>query len=329
MEKLYVGIDVSKETLDVSLRWEGKKHAHQVVANSAHGIGLLIKWLVKQKAAWIHVCLEATGQYGDEVAERLHGQGYAVSVVNPLCIKSYAKASLIRNQTDKVDAGLLAEFCEKQAPRLWVPPSPLQKALRALSRRIDDLEVMRQAERNRLQASKHLDLAIRQSLEIVITCLGEQLQAAKKALYQLLDQDVELKRQKKLLMSIKGIGELTAVRFLAELGDLREFADARQLAAFLGLTPEFKTSGKSIHAKPRLSKRGNAAVRKMLYMPAISAKNTNPIVRQFCARLALSRKCDMSLIGAAMHKLAHLMFGVVHSGIPFDPNYLNRPQVSS
>lgn len=329
MEQLYVGIDVSKDTLDVTLRRAGKNQTHQVVANDAAGITQLIKMLVKQKAAQIHVCLEATGQYGDEVAERLHEQGHAVSVVNPLCIKSYAKARSVRNQTDKVDAGLLAEYCETQRPRRWVPPSRLHKTLRALSRRIDDLEVMRQMERNRLHAAKHLDDTIRQSLEKVIVCLTEELQAAKKTLHQLLDQDPELKRQKELLMSIKGVGELTAVRFLAELGDLREFADARQLAAFLGLTPEFKTSGKSVRTKPRLSKRGNAAVRKILYMPAVSAKNTNPIVRAFCARLALSRKCDMSLIGAAMHKLAHLMFGVVHSGVPFDPNYLNKAQVAA
>lgn len=329
MEQLFVGIDVSKETLDVSLRWAGQNQVHQVFANTSSGIGQLIGWLVKQKAEQIHACLEATGQYGDEVAERLHQQGYTVSVVNPLCTKSYARARLIRNQTDKVDAGLIAEYCEKQQPRHWLPPSPLHKRLRALSRRIEDLEVMRQAERNRLQASKSLDATLRQSLETVIACLTEELNATKTALQEGLDQDPELKRQKQLLMSIKGVGQLTAARFLAELGDLREFADARQLAAFLGLTPEFKTSGKSVHTKPRMSKRGNAAVRKMLYMPAVSAKNTNPIVQAFCSRLAQSRKSNMSLIGAAMHKLAHLMFGVVHSGIPFDPNYLKIPQVTA
>ena len=329
MEKLYVGLDVSKDTLDVTLRRAGKNQSHQVVANDAMGITQLIKMLVKQKAEQVHACLEATGQYGDEVAERLYAQGYAVSVVNPLCTKSYAKARSVRNQTDKVDAGLLAAYAETQQPRLWVPPSPLHKRLRALSRHIDDLECTRQAQRNRYQASKHLDPLVRQSLETVIACLTAELTATKQALRELLDQDPELKRQKELLMSIKGVGELTAVRFLAELGDLREFADARQLAAFLGLTPEFKTSGKSVSTKPRLSKRGNAAVRKILYMPAVSAKNTNPIVRAFCARLALSRKCDMSLIGAAMHKLAHLMFGVVHSGVPFDPDYLTQPRFAS
>lgn len=329
MEKLYVGIDVSKETLDVTLRWEGHNREHRVVSNDASGIRQLIQWLVKQKASAIHACLEATGAYGDAVAEQLHGQGYAVSVINPLCSKAYARAGLLRNQTDKVDAGLLAEYCEKKEPRCWVPPSPLHKTLRSLSRRIDDLQEMRQAERNRLHAASRADEPLRKGLTEHIAFLTAQLEALKKELARLLDEDPELKRQKQLLMSIKGIGQLTAVRFLAELGDLRDFANARQLAAFLGLTPECKTSGKSVHTKPRMSKRGNAAVRKMLFMPAVSAKNSNPIVKTFCARLALSRKCDMSLVGAAMHKLAHLMYGVVHSGKPFDPNFLLLPQVTA
>lgn len=324
MERMYVGIDVSKETLDVTLRQGGKNGVHQVFGNSRDGIGQLLKWLTKQKAESIWACLEATGQYGDEVAEQMHGKGYQVSVVNPLCTKSYARSSLVRNQTDKVDAGLLAEYCEKKEPRLWIPPSPLHKSLRALSRRLDDLQEMLQAERNRFQASKHLDKQISMGLNEHIAFLKEKIETLKKELFRLLEQDPELKRQKQLLISIKGIGELTAVRFLAELGDLREFADARQLAAFLGLTPESKTSGSSVRTKPRMSKKGNSAVRKFLFMPAVSAKNTNPLVQEFCARLALARKCDMSIIGAVMHKLAHLMFGVIHSGKPFDPAYLKN-----
>lgn len=324
METMYVGIDVSKDTLDVVLRWEGENHHHQVFDNHERGIAKLGKWLEQQKAKGIHVCLEATGQYGDQVAEQLYERGWRVSVVNPLCTKSYARSRLKRNQTDKVDAGLLAEYCQKEQPRAWLPPSPLHKRLRALSRRLDDLQHMRQAERNRQKAAKRQDPAIASSLQAVIDTLTKQLAEIQQTLFQLLDQDDELKRQKELLMSIPGIGRLTAVRFLAELGDLREFADARQLAAFLGLTPESKTSGTSVRSKPRLSKRGNATVRKMLYMPAVCAKNNNPIVRAFCDRLALARKCDMSLIGAAMHKLAHLMFGVVHSGRPFDPDYLKK-----
>lgn len=329
MESISVGIDVSKDTFDVVLRWEGKNQQHQVFDNHERGIGQLGKWLEQHKVGDVHVCLEATGQYGDAVAEWLYEAGYRVSVVNPLCTKSYARARLKRNQTDKVDAGLLAEYCDKQQPRVWLPPSPLHKRLRALSRRLDDLQSLRQAERNRLQATKRPDPAIARSLQAVIALLTQQIAEIKQSLFQLLDQDPELKRQKRLLMSIKGVGRLTAVRFLAELGDLRAFADARQLAAFIGLTPESKTFGSSVRTKPRLSKRGNAAIRKMLYMPAVCAKNRNPIVRQFCDRLALSRKCDMSLIGAAMHKLAHLMFGVVHSGLPFDPLYLNKVPIAT
>lgn len=329
MEPLYIGIDVSKDTLDVIIRQNGKNGSYQVYANTKVGIGQLIKGLHKHKASVVWACLEATGQYGDEVAEELHAAGHRVSVVNPVCTKAYARSGLIRNQTDKVDAGLIAEFCEKREPRLWQPPSALHKTLKALSRRLDDLQVILQSERNRMQACKQLDERIRTGLIAHVAFLKLQIEALKIELRTCLHEDLELKRQKQLLMSIKGIGELTAVRFLSELGDLREFADARQLAAFLGLTPEFKTSGSSVHTKPRLSKKGNAAVRKLLYMPAVSAKNTNPIVRAFCTRLALSRKCDMSLIGAAMHKLVHLMFGVVHTGLPFDPDFLKIPQVAT
>lgn len=329
METLYVGIDVSKATLDVAVRQAGQNGEHRVFDNQASGIGQLLKWLAKHKAALIHTCLEATGQYGDAVAEQLFTQGYRVSVVNPLCTKSYARAGLVRNQTDKVDARLLAEYCEKQTPRLWQPPNPLHKSLRALSRRLDDLQGILQSERNRLTADPQIDPILRTDLEAHIAFLKGCITTLKKELFRLLQEDPELKRQKQLLTSIKGVGELTAVRFLAELGDLREFTDARQLAAFLGLTPEFKTSGSSVRSKPRLSKKGNGAVRKMLYMPAVCAKNTNPIVHEFCDRLALSRKGNMVLIGAAMHKLVHLMYGVVHTGIPFDPNYLQKTQYAS
>ena len=172
-------------------------------------------------------------------------------------------------------------------------------------------------------------MLVQDSLHTLIQLLTEQIQTTKTQLRQQIDQDPELKRQKKLLISIKGIGELTAIRFLAELGDLRQFESAKQLAAFLGLTPSWKTSGSSVHSKSRLSKQGPAGIRQFLFMPAIVAKNHNPIIHAFCDRLALARKCDMSIIGAAMHKLVHLMFGVIHSGLPFDPNYLHVSQVPS
>jgi transposase len=330
MEPVFVGIDIAKDTFAVVVRGSGQNGKARIFNNNAKGIAALIHWLPDPAAAGpVYTCQEATGSYGQDVAEQLHTQGMRVSVVNPLATKRYAQSSLMRNQTDPVDAGMIAEFCENKKPRLWVPPTPAQKVLRGLSRRLEDLQKMLQMERNRLGASKHLPETVQTSLRQVMELLKDQIQTIKTQLRQQVNQDPELCRQKKLLISIKGVGELTAIRFLAELGDLRQFESAKQLAAYLGLTPTWKTSGTSVQTKPRLSKQGPAEVRQFLYMPAIVAKKHNPIIHAFCGRLALARKCDMSIIGAAMHKLVHLMYGVVHSGIPFDPDYFKNLQVAS
>lgn len=324
MPPIFVGIDVSKETLDVVMRTNGKNSKAKTYANNAKGIAELIRAFPSPARETLRVCLEATGQYGDAVAEQLYQQKVPVSVVNPLCPKRFAQSSLIRNQNDRVDAAILSEFSEARQPRLWQPPSPAQKALRALSRRLDDLQSMLQAEKNRQKAAKHLWPGVKTSIETLIQTCTSEIQTIKRQLHLTIEAEPELKRQKRLLQSIPGIGELTATRFLAELGDLRRFEDGNQLAAFLGLTPASKTSGTSVHTQPHLSKKGPATVRHFLYMPAVVAMRHNPIVVAFAQRLRSARKCELSILGAVMHKLVNLMFGVVHSGKVFDPLFLNR-----
>jgi transposase len=119
-----LGIDVSKASLDVVLLLEAKK-SHAVFSNDQKGFKQLDRWLKSQQAGEVHACLEATGQYGDAIAEYLHGLGYAVSVVNPARIKHYGESKLHRNKTDKADAELIAEFCLKENPALWEPLSPI------------------------------------------------------------------------------------------------------------------------------------------------------------------------------------------------------------
>ena len=324
MNCLYVGIDVSKATLDVVVRVENTSHKAKTYANDTAGIAALLGALRQHGAETVYACLEATGQYGDELAETLYLQGVRVSVVNPLRPKRYAQSDLLRNQNDKVDAAILAEFVQVKQPRLWNPPSPAHKALRALSRRLDDLQSMLQMERNRLKATKAHLPSIQDGLERMLAFLKSEIQLVKRQLQLTIQSDPELLRQQHLLQSIPGVGLLTAIRFLAEVGDLRQFASAKQLAAFLGLTPSNKTSGSSVRTKPQLSKKGLTGVRHLLYMPAVVAKRYNPIVRAFCERLKAAQKVNLSIIAAAMHKLVHLMFGVVHSGKPFDPLFLQK-----
>lgn len=322
-----LGIDVAKETLDVALL-NAERLIPKQFENTPGGHQQLATWLVKQAAVNAHVCLEATGQYGDGVAEYLYQRGYSVSVVNPARIKHYGDSKLRRNKTDKADAQLIAEYCLREAPALWTPPPASFKDLQAMVRHLDDLQGVHLQETNRLASGVHTSPVIEQ-IKSLIAFLQTQIAQIKTAIQAHIDRLPALKRLQDLLVSIPGIGRLTAARLLGEIRNILDFQDARQLAAYAGLTPRNFLSGTSVHKKSRLSKTGNANLRKILYMPSISAKRWNPIVHQFCERLSLSGLRPMQVIGAAMRKLLHLVFGVLKTGRPFDPNYLVNVQVPS
>ena len=121
MCQVTLGIDVSRDKLDVALLRVEKVRFHQF-ANSTSGYALLVEWLRSSGTQSVHACLEATGQYGDGVATYLFQQGYQVSVVNPARIKAYGASKLRRYKTDKGDAELIAVYCQKEVPSFWSPP---------------------------------------------------------------------------------------------------------------------------------------------------------------------------------------------------------------
>jgi transposase len=320
MSHTVLGIDVAKDTLDVALA-EGERKVTKQFENTAEGHRQLAGWLAKQGSVGAHVCLEATGQYGEGVAEYLYQEGFPVSVVNPARIKHYANSKLRRNKTDKADAQLIAEYCDREKPALWTPPPASFKDLQALVRHLDGLMQTRQQEINRLASGVHTAPVV-ESLHKLIEFLDQQIVQIKAAIEKHIDHYPELAHRQKLLVSIPGIGKLTAARLLGEIRDILDFEDARQLAAYAGLTPRNVFSGTSVHKKSRLSKTGNAKLRKAMYMSAISAKRWNPIVSQFCARLSQNGLRPKEVIGAAMRKLLHIAFGILKSDQPFNPNYL-------
>jgi transposase len=327
MTQPVVGIDIAKETFDAALIVEGKTRVEHF-ENSLAGYKQLSNWVRKHTSAKVHACMEATGQYGDRLADYLYQLGWSVSVVNPARIKAYANSKLRRNKTDKADAQLIAEYCLRENPTLWSPAPASFQDLQALVRRLEDLQANYQQESNRLQSGETNPWVI-EDLKDHLNFLKEKIDRIKQAIEQHIEADPELKRRQDLLTSIPGIGSLTAAKIQGEIRDVCDFDSARQLSAYAGVTPRNFLSGTSVHKKARMSKMGNPNLRKALYMSAISAKRFNPIVHAFCLRLLASGLKPMEVIGAAMHKLLHLIFGILKSGRPFDPNYLQKQALPS
>jgi transposase len=311
-----LGIDVSKEYFHVELGLNHKRR-NRKFANRPEGFAELAAWLGKQKVPQVHACLEATGPYSEELALYLHQQGHRVSVINPARIKAFGQSELLRNKDDRPDAGLIRRFCETQRPPAWTPPAAHLRQLQALTRHLEGLQQTRQQQLNRLESARSKTVV--KSLRKLVSYLDKEIAQTEKQIKAHIDQHPDLKQQSDLLQSVSGIGDRTVSTLLGEI-NFKQYRSARQVAAYLGLTPRNNHSG-TIRGKTRLSKIGNARVRKALFMPALVAKRHNPIVRSFCQRLAANGKTKMEIVGAAMRKLIHIAFGVLKSGRPFDPNY--------
>lgn len=318
--RIYLGIDLSKKTMDVNVKNENGKEYEEKFDNNNKGFVKLEKWLNRKGLEKIHVCMEATNVYWEDVAEYLYNIGFEVSVVNPARIKGYAQSKLKRNKTDKVDARTIRQFCASEKPEGWKPPSEEEKKLRSLMRRHESLKRMKSQELNRRSDCKDADVI--QSINDHIEYLKAEMKKLKAEMKELVKKNKRFKKDYKLLRSIQGIGEQTALLLLAELGDLRKYKDARALAADAGVTPKHYESGETVKKRPKMSKVGKGVIRGAMYLPAITAIRCNPIVQAFVQRLEAKNKHKLTIIGAAMRKLLHLAYGVVKNDKPFEPNYL-------
>ena len=317
MSEAILGVDIAKRKFDVALLINGKLK-HKVFSNNQEGFEELELWLKKHGANHVHVCLEASSTYGDELAIYMYDAGHTVSIVNPARIKGFAQSELIRTKNDNVDAGLIARFCLAMHPEPWTPAPPEMRQLQALVRRVDALINMRTQELHRLGTAH---TTIEGSIQEHIAYLDRQIDILKQQIADRIKNDPDLKAKRDLLQSIPGIGETTIAAILAELHVFERCDHVQKVVAFIGLAPRQFISGSSIKGKPRLSKVGHARLRKALYMPALVSIQCNPIIQILYHRLKGKGKNGKVVVCAIMRKLVHLIFGILKSGRPFDPNY--------
>ncbi len=312
-----LGLDIAKETFEAELLCdEHSQKGH--FENTPAGYKKLSAWLKKHHQEHVHACMEATGRYGEDLALYLHEHGHVVSIVNPSKIHFYAKSKLSRNKTDRVDAHIIAIYCEREKPRAWAPPPPEVLKLQQLVRLVDTVKQQRVQCLNRLSSEPPF-AETRQVVQEQLDLFNRQIKAILKDIHTHLEAYPNLRHGRDLLRSTKGIGVITAAHLLAV--NLPAFESARAASAYAGLSPYVGESGKSVHHKSKLCKIGNPELRRALYMPALSAIRHNPLVKALVDRMAKAGKCKMVQVAAAMHKLIVVAFGVLKSDMPFDPKY--------
>ncbi|THC38041.1 IS110 family transposase [Massilia sp. Mn16-1_5] len=319
----YLGVDVAKAKLDCMLLDSSSgKLKSKSIANTPTGFVQLLEWLVKNKAAKPHVVMEPTGMYHESAALALTDAGLIVSLVNPAQLRSFAQGLGVKTKTDKADSVVLARYGATQNPAPWQPPSASARRLKALLARRDAVADDLQRERNRREANDFSSVpeAVGESIAQSIAFLEAELRRLEKMIATHIDDDPDLRNKKDLLETIPGVGPRVASHMTALFAG-RTFERAEQLAAYLGLVPVQWESGSSVRGRPHMSKAGPAYLRKVLYMPAVVARRCNPHIKALNERLLAKGKSKMAAIGAAMRKLAHLCFGVVQTGKPYDPTF--------
>jgi transposase len=314
-----LGIDISKASFHAAVLKGENRVSVKEFANSEAGFEALSEWLNQQGVARVHGCMEATSIYGHALATYLHRQGHVVSIVNPARVKGYGQSQLRRTKNDRADAKLIAQFCRDIKPATWQPSEAVVQELQAFTRRLEALEQMVTQEKNRLGITP---TALKGDIEAHIEFLEGQITSVKKRLHEHIQAQTTLKQQHQLLTTIIGVGDYTASVVLAEIGCMTLFASARQLAAFAGLTPQEHQSGTSVQGRTRLCKVGSVRLRKALYFPALNLIRRCPQIQAFRDRLLAAGKTKMQVVGAVMHKLIRVIYGVLHSKQPFDPTKL-------
>ncbi|GFT84967.1 pilin gene-inverting protein [Nephila pilipes] len=311
-----LGVDIAKQKFDACLL-VGSKKRHKVFHNNQEGFEKFIAWCNHHEAEFIHLCLEATGCYSEDLVNFMYDLGHNVSVINPAQIKAFSKSELLRNKTDKSDAAMIARFCIANKPNLWKPASLEVRRLRDLYRCLQAFKDDKLQQMNRLE-NKNMDSSCKQAILELIATIDTQIAAIEKEIDDHINNHSHLKNMIEKIKTVKGIGYLTAVAVVAEMLSVDNFDHARQFAAFAGLNPGHYQSGSSVSKKSRICKIGSERIRKALYMPAIVAKNHNSHFQKFCQRLESKGKCPMVIIVALMRKLMHVFFGILKNNQPFN-----------
>lgn len=306
----FVGIDVSKDHLDLAIRPGGPATRHPY--DEAGTAGLVARLSAERPAL---IVVEATGSLESPLVAALAVAELPVAVVNPRQVRDFARAIGKLAKTDAIDAEVLARFAEAVRPEVRPVPEEKARELAALLSRRRQVVEIRVAERNRLRTAAVA--AVRADLEAHIAYLDDQVGRLEGQLDQAIQDSPAWKAKDELLRSIPGIGPVVSRTLLASLPELGTLGRGK-IAALVGLAPMNRDSG-TLRGR-RMIVGGRPEVRSALYLATLSAVRYNPALKVFYDRLRAAGKPAKLALTAAARKLLTIADAIVRTGRPWQPS---------
>jgi transposase len=308
----WVGIDVSKHTLDVHFLPTDERRS---LPYEASGLQTLLQQLPPPGKCLI--VAEASGGYQRRLVADLVSAGHQVAVVNPRQVRDFARGLGILAKTDRIDARVLAQFGQHVQPRTVDPPSQEQTELQQLVTYRRQLIDVRTAQSNRLETMT--SKTVRKSLQQTLRHLDQQIQKIEQQIAELVESHDDWKTKAGLLRSVPGVGSVTASSLLADLPELGRL-NRQAIVSLAGLAPFNHDSGQ--HRGTRSIWGGRAQVRASLFMAALTARRSNPLLKAFARRLEERGKPFKVVMTALMRKLLVILNTLIRNNSPWNPNFL-------
>ena len=332
--KQSVGIDVAQKELVVSFGrlhedWSWEVFAFKTFANNKKGFKALVLWVnqLAQPGVEVRYVMEATGVYHESLAYFLDDLGCSISIVLPNKISNYFRTLEVKTVTDKTASEVIARFGLERKLENWKRPKAVFKRLRQLTREKGQLVDQRTVAKNQLHAEKaeaEPNKSTLARLSKVIALFDKLETEVSKEITATIKEDQQVNAAVKLIMSITGVGELTAATALAETNGFELIRNKRQLTSYAGLDIKEKQSGTSVRGKARISKRGNKYLRRAMHLPALAAIRHDQRFKAVFVRLVGKHGLKMKAVVAVQRKLLEMIYTVYKTQQPYNKNYLNK-----
>lgn len=304
-EERFIGIDVSKTALDVA---EYGQEMVERYVNDETGIASIVNAL-EARSSITSILVEASGGFERAVVSELAAAGLPIIVVNPTRIRNFARAKGQLAKTDRIDAQIIASFAQAIRPELRPLAGSDQQFIKALVTRRRQLIDMQTAEKNRRTS---VNPALMPRLEKHIAWITTELAEIETELADWIDNNTQWRETRELLVSVPGVGKVTAFTLLAGLPELGNLS-RQKIAALVGLAPYNRDSGKSQGRRHIFG--GRADVRSVLYMASLSGIRFNPSIKAFYDRLIANGKLPKVALTACMRKLLTILNAIVRDGL--------------